>query len=59
MELLDSRHLRAFQELARQGRAELRSIALAKGMRSLHDDGLRLVREGTTTLEEVMRVARI
>jgi general secretion pathway protein E len=43
----------------RRGSEDLRSIALTKGMRSLHDDGLRLVREGKTTLEEVMRVARI
>jgi general secretion pathway protein E len=43
----------------RRGSEELRSMALAKGMRSLHDDGLRMVREGRTTLEEVMRVARI
>jgi general secretion pathway protein E len=43
----------------RRGSEELRAMAIAKGMRSLHDDGLRLVREGRTTLEEVMRVARI
>ena len=43
----------------RRGSEELRAMAIEKGMRSLHDDGLRLVREGRTTLEEVMRVARI
>ena len=43
----------------RRGSEELRAMALAKGMRSLHDDGLRMVREGRTTLDEVMRVARI
>ena len=43
----------------RRGSEELRAIAIAKGMRSLHDDGLRLVRAGITTLDEVMRVARI
>jgi general secretion pathway protein E len=43
----------------RRGSEELRAMALAKGMRSLHDDGLRMVREGRTTIEEVMRVARI
>jgi general secretion pathway protein E len=43
----------------RRGSEELRAIAIAKGMRSLHDDGLRLVRAGVTTLDEVMRVARI
>jgi len=43
----------------RRGSEELRAIATAKGMRSLHDDGLRLVRAGVTTLDEVLRVARI
>jgi type II secretory ATPase GspE/PulE/Tfp pilus assembly ATPase PilB-like protein len=42
----------------RRGSEELRAMALAKGMRSLHDDGLRLVRKGVTTLDEVLRVAR-
>ena len=36
-----------------------RAIAIRKGMRSLHEDGLRLVRAGATTLDEVLRVARI
>ena len=43
----------------RRGSEELRAIAMRKGMRSLHDDGLRLVRTGVTTLDEVLRVARI
>ena len=43
----------------RRGSEELRAIAIRKGMRSLHDDGLRLVRAGVTTLDEVLRVARI
>jgi type II secretory ATPase GspE/PulE/Tfp pilus assembly ATPase PilB-like protein len=42
----------------RRGSEELRAMAIAKGMRTLQDDGLRKVREGTTTLEEVIRVAR-
>ncbi|MEP6493502.1 MAG: ATPase, T2SS/T4P/T4SS family [bacterium] len=42
----------------RRGSEELRSIATAKGMRTLLDDGLRAVRAGITTLDEVMRVAR-
>lgn len=42
----------------RRGSGELREMALAKGMRSLQDDGLRLVRAGITTLDEVLRVAR-
>ncbi len=33
-------------------------VARAKGMKSMRDDGERLVREGITTLEEVMRATR-
>ena len=43
----------------RRGSEELRDIALKHGMRTLQDDGFRLVRAGVTTLEEVLRVARI
>ena len=42
----------------RRGSEELRTMAIAKGMRTLLDDGLRLAREGVTTLDEVLRVAR-
>ncbi len=42
----------------RRGSEELRQMAIAKGMRTLFDDGLRLVRGGVTTLDEVLRVAR-
>jgi general secretion pathway protein E len=42
----------------RRGSGELRQMAVAKGMRTLQEDGLRLVRDGVTTLEEVLRVAR-
>jgi general secretion pathway protein E len=42
----------------RRGSGELRQLAVQKGMRTLQDDGLRLVRAGVTTLEEVLRVAR-
>jgi general secretion pathway protein E len=42
----------------RRGSGELRQLAIAAGMRTLQEDGLRLVREGVTTLEEVLRVAR-
>ena len=42
----------------RRGSEALRGMAIAKGMRTLLDDGLGLVREGTTTLGEVLRVAR-
>ena len=39
--------------------ANLRSIAGEQGMRGLSDDGLRLVAEGVTTPEELVRMARI
>jgi len=42
----------------RRGSEELRQMAIRKGMRTLFDDGLRLVRGGVTTIEEVLRVAR-
>jgi general secretion pathway protein E len=46
-------------ELARRrGAGELRALAVGAGMRTLRDDGLRLVREGVTTPEEVLRVTR-
>ncbi len=47
----------AIHEDASAGR--LMRLALAKGMRLLRDDGLRLVREGVTTIEEVLRVANV
>ncbi|WP_428937143.1 GspE/PulE family protein [Fontivita pretiosa] len=34
---------------------ELRKVAVRQGMRSLREDGWRVVREGRTTVEEVMR----
>lgn len=49
--------LRAEVQL-RRGSEELRAQALGKGMRSLFDDGIRLVRAGVTTIDEVLRVAR-
>jgi general secretion pathway protein E len=42
----------------RRGSEELRAIAIRNGMRTLQEDGFRLVRAGVTTLDEVMRVAR-
>ena len=41
------------------GTNELRKIAYSNGMTTLAEDGLRLVREQTTTLEEVMRVSTL
>ncbi len=37
---------------------EIRRVAQQNGMRSLWDDGLRLLLEGRTTIEEVLRVTR-
>ena len=46
-------------ELMRRGGAgELRRIAIAGGMQTLYEDGLRQVRAGVTTVEEVLRVTR-
>jgi type II secretory ATPase GspE/PulE/Tfp pilus assembly ATPase PilB-like protein len=42
----------------RRGSEELRTMAIAKGMRTLLDEGLRAARAGITTLDEVLRVAR-
>jgi type II secretory ATPase GspE/PulE/Tfp pilus assembly ATPase PilB-like protein len=44
--------------LRRRGAGELRALAVAAGMRTLRDDGLRLVIAGRTTPEEVLRVTR-
>ena len=40
------------------GAPTVRALALAKGTPTLRDDGVRLVREGVTTPEEVTRVCR-
>jgi general secretion pathway protein E len=55
--LLVDDELRA-QLMRAGGAGELRRLAIARGMRTLHEDGLRLVAAGVTTLEEVMRVTR-
>ncbi len=44
--------------LQRRGAGELRRLAVEQGMRTLRDDGLRLVRAGLTTPEEVLRATR-
>jgi len=36
----------------------IRALAIRQGIRSLREDGLRLVAEGKTTIEEVLRVTR-
>ena len=42
----------------RAGEAAIREAALANGMRLMREDGERLVREGVTSREEVLRVTR-
>jgi len=42
----------------RRGSSELRRIAVSNSMRTLREDGARLVREGITSAEEVLRVTR-
>ena len=37
---------------------ELRKVATRQGMRSLRDDGWRVVRDGRTTVDEIMRVTK-
>jgi general secretion pathway protein E len=54
--LVDEDLRAALHDDATAGR--LGRLAREKGMRLLHEDGLRLIREGRTTAEEVLRVAR-
>lgn len=44
--------------LARTDAGGLRRLAVEGGMRTLREDGLRLVRAGMTTVEEIVRVTR-
>jgi general secretion pathway protein E len=39
--------------------SHLEALGLAQGMRLLKEDGIRLIREGVTTAEEVLRVANV
>jgi general secretion pathway protein E len=39
--------------------SHLEKLGLARGMRLLKEDGIRLIREGVTTPEEVLRVANV
>jgi type II secretory ATPase GspE/PulE/Tfp pilus assembly ATPase PilB-like protein len=41
-----------------RGSGEIRALAIAKGMRTLQGDGIRLVGLGVTSIEEVLRVTR-
>jgi len=36
--------------------AEIRQKAISRGMRTLREDGIRKLLEGTTTVEELLRV---
>ena len=38
--------------------ADIRAAALAKGMQLMRDDGERLIAQGVTSREEVLRVTR-
>jgi type II secretion system protein E len=44
--------------LRRSSSREIRRIAIEQGMASLRDDGWRMVREGRTTPEEILRVTK-
>jgi general secretion pathway protein E len=54
--LLDDRVHEAIH--AGQGEHSLRALALARGFRSMAEDGERLVADGTTSPEELARVSR-
>ena len=43
---------------ARPPEADIRAAALAKGMQLMRDDGERLIAQGVTSREEVLRVTR-
>jgi len=44
--------------LANRSANEIRAVAVKQGMRSLREDGFRVLREGKTTLEEILRVTK-
>ncbi len=44
--------------LARTSTGEIRKIATTQGMKSLRDDGWRIIMEGRTTMEEVLRATK-
>ncbi len=54
--LIDDESRRLIHDRAAE--ADLRDHARAQGMKGLRDDGLRWVRAGETSLEEVLRVSR-
>ncbi|MEL7087085.1 MAG: GspE/PulE family protein [Planctomycetota bacterium] len=46
------------QVTERTSSQDIRRIAMTQGMKSLREDGWRLIRDGRTTLEEVLRVTK-
>jgi type II secretory ATPase GspE/PulE/Tfp pilus assembly ATPase PilB-like protein len=44
--------------IGRQDASSIKNLALTQGMRTLRDDGWRKMKEGITTLEEVLRVSQ-
>ena len=44
--------------LARTSTGEIRKVAMKQGMKSLREDGWRIIMDGRTTLEEVMRATK-
>jgi general secretion pathway protein E len=46
------------REALQVGAGRLRQLAVSRGMRTLRDDGVRQVRAGVTTSDEVLRVTR-
>ena len=44
--------------LENRSAGEIRKVAIGQGMKTLRQDGLRLIWEGLTTLEEVLRVTK-
>ena len=55
--VMDEELRTALHQDASAGR--LAKIATAKGMRLLREDGIRIIRAGETTAEEVLRVANV
>ncbi len=44
--------------LERVSSRQIRKVAVQQGMKSLREDGWRLIREGRTTVEEVLRMTK-
>lgn len=44
--------------LSRSSSRQIRKVAIEQGMKSLREDGWRLIGEGRTTVDEVMRMTK-